>query len=383
MAIASDVTDVKRAVDALLTLVCERAGETERSRRLPDDVASAIRDAGINRLALPAALGGLEAPVADMIDLFERIAAVDGSTGWCAVIGASSNFFAGYLPEAGAREVFADPDQGNATMVAPTGKVVADGGHHRLSGRWPFTSNCLHSRWAGLGALIQGPDGVDPVPRVVFVRVGEVTIEDTWDSVGLRGTGSHHVSARDVATGRDHWCAFSDRPWPEGTLWRLPLSTVLFPTLVAVLLGVARGAMDEVARQAREGRTARRGQLADDPISMAEFAAADARLRGARAGLREAVEEAHDRAERGDSLDRRLQARAGLASLHAVDTAVEVTSTAHQLGGGAAAYTGSRLLRALVDVEAARQHLLFAPVHRVELGRILAGHDAPYPPFVS
>jgi indole-3-acetate monooxygenase len=88
------------------------------------------------------------------MDVIERIAAVDGSTAWCAVIGSGSNVFAGYIPEAGAREVFADPDQGSATMLAPIGTLVDEGGRGRPNGRWPFTSNCLHSAWIGVGALV-------------------------------------------------------------------------------------------------------------------------------------------------------------------------------------------------------------------------------------
>ena len=55
---------------------------------------------------------------------------------------------------------------------------------------------------------------------------------------------------------------------------------------------------------------------------------------------------------------------------------------AHQLGGGAAAYTGSPLLRALCDVQAARQHLLFSHKHLPELAKPLAGLDTTYPPFI-
>jgi indole-3-acetate monooxygenase len=61
---------------------------------------------------------------------------------------------------------------------------------------------------------------------------------------------------------------------------------------------------------------------------------------------------------------------------------VEVTAEAHALGGGAAAYTDSPLPRALRDVYTARQHLLFAPRHRSELGKVVAGMDVAYPPFV-
>ena len=168
------------------------------------------------------------------------------------------------MPATGARTVFADPDQSNATMFAPVGRVVSDHGPAMLIGRWPFTSNCLHSAWVGLGALFDGADGIDPVPRMVFVPVADLTIEDTWDAMGLRGTGSHHVAAADVPVYPDRCARFADRPWPDGTLWRLPIYTTLLPTLVSVPLGIARGAVDEVSRQAREGLTARRGQLAKE-----------------------------------------------------------------------------------------------------------------------
>jgi alkylation response protein AidB-like acyl-CoA dehydrogenase len=379
---ARDTAQTKRAVDGILDLVHASADEIERSRRLPDTVVAALRSTGINRLVIPAALGGMEAPITDVMDIMERIAAADGSAGWCAAIGAGSNAFSGYMPATGAATVFADPDQGNATMFAPVGRMVSDRGRATLSGRWPFTSNCLHSAWVGLGALLHGADGIDPVPRIVFVPVADLTIEDTWDVVGLRGTGSHHVAATDIAVDPDRSTRFSDRPWPNGALWRLPIYSALPPILVAVTLGIARGAVDEVSRQAREGRTARRGQLTDAPISMAELAVADTRLRAARAGLRDAVGEAHTRAERGEPISRQLQARICLAGIHACDTSVEVTSTAHLLGGGAAAYRGSRLLRALNDVQAARQHLLFTHQHLSELGKIVAGLDVAYPPYV-
>jgi len=380
-----EVAEVKAGVEATLALVGERADEMERHRRLSDDVVEGLRRTGINRLMVPAALGGLEAPALDLLDVVERIGAADGSTGWCALIGFASNAFAGYLPEAGARAVYADPDQGNATMFAPTGRVVPDAGlgSHRMTGRWPFTSNCLHSAWAGLGAMVEGADGsVEPVPRVVFVPVEALGVDEDWDSAGLRATGSHRTTAEAVPVELDHMCTFVDRPWPDGTLWRMPLYTLFVPLLATVPLGIARGAIDEVVRQAGEGRVARRGQVTDDPVSLADLGWADTRLRAARAGLREAVAEVHDLAERGEPVGKQLKARTALASLHACDVSVEVASVAHQLGGGAAAYAGSRLLRALNDAMAARQHLLFAPGHRVELTRALLGEDVVYPPFI-
>jgi alkylation response protein AidB-like acyl-CoA dehydrogenase len=356
--------------------------DIERQRRLPPAVADELRASGVHRLAIPAVLGGYEAPVREMVETVEAIAAVDGSAGWCAAIGAGSNVFAGYLPEDGAREVFADPDQGNATMFAPAGAVDANGTSGQLSGRWPFTSNCLHSEWAGLGAFVRHDHEPEPGPRVVFAPVALLDVEDTWSAPGLRGTGSHHVTAHQVRVELDHTCRFSDTAWPDGALWRLPIYTVLIPVLSSVPLGIARGAVDEVLRQAREGREARRGQLHSEPVGMAELAVADTDLRAIRAGLLEALDEAAALGESGRPVGRRLQARILLAGMRASDVAVEVTSTAHALGGAAAVYAGSGLLRSLLDVQTARQHLLFSHQHRPAIAAVLAGRDTDYPPFI-
>lgn len=245
-------------------------------------------------------------------------------------------------------------------------------------------SNCLHAEWIGVGARLQRGAETDPVHRLVFVCADDVTIEDTWDVVGLRGTGSHHVSAEQLVVDSDHACPFIGRAWPDGPLWRMPVLSVILPLLTAVPLGIARGALDEVARQAREGRASvHRSDLAGEPLAMADYAAAELRLHGARAALLDLVREAHERVAGGDELDRQLLARIYLADLHATDTAVEVTSVAHRLGGGAAVYAESPLLRALNDVEAARQHYQFAHDHRTVLGQVLAGCDVIYPPYLT
>lgn len=373
------------AVDGLLPLVRRRSDDIQAGRRLTDDVELGLRAAGVYRMAVPTDLGGLEVPTSEAMEVCEALAAVDGSTGWCATIGAGGNIFAGYLPPDGAAEVFADPDRPSATMFAPLGTLTeAPDGRLRLDGRWPFVSHCRHAEWFGLGAVLRRGGEADPVPRLAFVRADDLVIEDTWHVVGLRGTGSHHVRAEGVTVGDRHHCEFVGSPWPDAPLWRLPVFSILLPALAAVPLGIARGALDELARQAREGRTGvRRGALADDPLAMHDLAAADLRLAAARTVLHDLVRAAHDGATRGDPPDPRLLARIYLADLHAVDTAVDVTAEAHRLGGGAAAYAGSPLLRALDDVLAARQHYQFAREHRVGLGRVLAGVDDRYPPYIT
>src|SRR4051812_34669481 len=84
-------------IEGAVDTVAASAAATERDRRLPGDVVAALRATGINRTLLPSSLGGSERPLLEVVDALERVAAADGSTGWCASIGAGSNVFAGYL----------------------------------------------------------------------------------------------------------------------------------------------------------------------------------------------------------------------------------------------------------------------------------------------
>ena len=146
---------------------------------------------------------------------------------------------------------------------------------------------------------------------------------------------------------------------------------------------IARGAVDEVQRRIVDGTAGKaRGALADDPISLADFAMADTALRAARAALTEAVARAWEAVGRGDPVTKPMQAQVMLALSHGCDVAVEVTSTAHRLGGGSAAYAKSTLLRRLRDVQTARQHIMFGHSARPMLAKALAGEDVFAPPMI-
>jgi indole-3-acetate monooxygenase len=379
------MTILERDLDGALAVVAEHAAAQAEARRLDDEVAAAVAATGLHRSLVPAELGGDERHPNDVVEDVAQVAAVDGSTGWCTAIGLGSNLFAGYVPEAVARRDFADLGDGGAGMFAPAGVVKVDAdGRATLSGRWPFTSNCVHGRWIGLGAFVERADGsTEPIPRLVILPHDDVKIEDTWFGDGLRATGSHHVRTDGVTIDLDRSCTFADRSWAAGPLWRMPMFTVLAPVLCAALLGVARGAVDGLMARVVPGEGgAMRGALQDDPVGLAELGAADMALRAAHAGMRAVVEEVWQEALTGERSGGVLQARVALAVQHAADVAVESTSVAHRLWGGAAAYLGNRALDALRDVQAGRQHVLFAHQHRPALVRIAAGSPELAPPFV-
>jgi alkylation response protein AidB-like acyl-CoA dehydrogenase len=371
-------------IDGITGLVREHAGQIEAERRISDDVVAAIRTTGLNRGMLPKGLGGDEAHLLEVLDAIERLSAADGSTGWCAAIGSGSNLFGAFLDRDAAAKVFADPDGGNAGMFGPFGQARPRGdGTYEMSGRWPFSSNCLHSSWIGLGTFFLDEAGEpNPVPRIVYVPMSDVEVEETWTAPGLCGTGSHHTKVTSWTTELGYSTSLIDASWADGPMYRMPMFCNLAPALGVVPLGIARGALDEVGRIIREGSASTRTTLADDPVGLADFAEAAARLQAARAGLDAAAARAWDLAERGQAVDKVTQATVMLAVNQGCDVAVEVTGTAHRLAGGPAAYAGHVLLRSLRDVETARQHIMFGHAHRPVFAQALAGLDVFAPPFI-
>jgi alkylation response protein AidB-like acyl-CoA dehydrogenase len=370
-------------VDGLADVIGSNIASMEQERRLADEVVAGIRATGLNRALVPVSLGGDDRHLIETLESIERIASFDGSTGWCAAISSGSNVFSGYIaPEVGAT-VWADPDQGNAGMFGPFGQVRANGQGLTLSGRWPFCSNSLHSSWIGVGTFWYGDsDEPEPIPRYVFVPMDDVTVESTWDAPGLCATGSHHASIDGAAVARERSMTFVDPSWAEGPLWRLPLFCILAPCLGVTPLGMARGALDEVSTRIEGNVAGTRGALADDPVGLADFAEADAALRAARAGLVDAVSRAWDHAERGEKVPKVVQAHVMMSMNYGCQVAVDVTSTAHRLGGGSAAYADSSLLRRLRDVQTARQHIMFGRGGRPMMAKTLAGEDTFMPPFI-
>jgi alkylation response protein AidB-like acyl-CoA dehydrogenase len=370
-------------VGDLQELVESHVEEIDRERRISDAVVAGIRATGLNRSLIPGDLGGDERNPLEVIEAIERLASFDGSTGWCSAIGAGANVFSGYVTPEVAKDVFSDPDQGNSGVFGPMGEVRANDDGLTLSGRWPFCSNSLHSAYLGVACFWYGDqEQPEMIPRYLMVPAEHLTIEDTWDAVGLRGTGSHHVTVAGYPVEPEQAITFMDAPWAEGPLWRMTLFSILGPVLGITTLGMARGAIEDVRKRIADNVTATRGSLADDPVGLAEFAEAEVSLRSARAGLFDAVARAWEHAERGEKIPKPVQAEVFLSMAYGCQVAVDVTSTCHRLGGGSAAYAGSSLLRRLRDIETARQHIMFGRSNRPMLAKTLAGEDTFAPPFI-
>jgi len=356
----------------VLAGLAESSEESERRGALVPASVEALGEAGVFRALVPAAFGGGEAHPGELITAIEAIAAADGSAGWCAAIGATSGLVAGYLPEPSAAELFSDPGTIAAGVFAPRGDLEQVGeGRLQLSGRWPLASGISHATLVGLGCVDRGRG-----PLYAVLRRDEVEVVETWDALGLRATASHDAIARAVEIPSERVTGLlGGEPVAAGALYSFPLFGLLAVSIAAVCTGIAVGALAEVVASTPTRQSAGSSRsLAERATTQERVAAAEARLRAARAGVESAIGSAWARAAEGErlSVEERLGLR--LAATHAAISAVEVVDAAHRLGGSGALYRGT-LERRLRDVHTAAQHMIVAPATLELSGRLLLGLD--------
>lgn len=365
------------AVRALAPDIRAQADGIERERRLPAVLVRALARAGVFRLCVPRALGGEEAEPATLLAVLEELASADASTGWCAMIGATSGLVSAYLPDADARAIYgASREVITGGVFAPTGSAVREDGSYRVTGRWRFASGCQHCDWL-MGGCVVRADGRAPEARMVLFPAADAEILDTWTVSGLRGTGSHDIAVRELQVPVSRSVALGhDRPLAPGALYAFPLFGLLALGIAAVALGVARRAREEIlALAGAKTPTGGRRTLAERSTVQAQLAEAEATLGAARAFLRETVEAAWSAARTAGAIDVALRARLRLAATHATTASARVVDTAYSAGGGTAVYADNPLQRAFRDVHVVTQHMMVAPATWELCGRLLLGLD--------
>jgi alkylation response protein AidB-like acyl-CoA dehydrogenase len=389
--VTADAVSIARRV---ATVAAEHADESESLRRLAPAVARALETEGLNRLVAPSALGGDAADPVTMVEVIETIAAGDASAGWCAGIGMGSNYLASLLPSKDvAKEVFRDVNRGGAGPFAPAGGAVpgADGAY-TVNGRWPFSSNCHQAAVVAAGLLVLGADGPElgpdgmPVPNLGFFAADQMQIVETWDTVGLRGTGSHDVVALGAELPRERIASlFGDR-WPDEPLFRLRSFDVLGACLAAVPLGIGRHALDVVAARAvadAAGQpTMPRRRLVDDEVAQNEYARAEVCVRAARALLHETLAASIAHAERGDEPPRINSALLGLANAESWRAGKAAVDTAVTLLGSGAVRESSAVGRLRRDIDTAGAHVMFSHGVTTALAKEVAGIPSAAFPYL-
>jgi indole-3-acetate monooxygenase len=379
---AADRAGLLARVRALAPQVREQADQMERARYMPPALARALADTGVYRMLRPVAVGGLECDPALALQAMEAAAQIDASTGWCAMIGATSGIYSAYLPPDLARQLYGHGDEIlTGGVFAPMGQAVADGEAYTVTGHWRWASGSRNCQWlnGGCTVLVNGEvrklaNGTPEVRAMIFPAT-DVELVDTWDTMGLCGTGSVDMKVHQLRVPAARSVSLLvDKPVADGALYVFPVFGLLAMGIAAVASGNARAALDEFRDFAGGARTGgARRVLAERSTAQQTFAQNEALYRSARAFLFDEIGQAWESAQRERRISIEQRARLRLAATHMTRTGADVCRQMHDLSGGAAVFLSNLQQRRLRDAQTMTAHMMIAPPTYELAGRVLLG----------
>jgi indole-3-acetate monooxygenase len=381
-----------RTLDAVRDLapkIRAAADEIEQGRRLPLHIVEEMQRAGVFRMAMPRAWGGPELNFLSQMRVIEVLSIADASAGWCAMIGVDGGYVTAYIDQKVAREMYNDIDSVTAITFAPPGKAVKTKDGFIVNGRWPFASGCQHATWLiGHFAIFDGdtprlgPDSL-PETRFGFLPAGECEIIDTWTSNGLRGSGSHDWMVKDCFLPEARTLNLAAPTLHrKGPLYILP--NLILYKVAAVVLGIARGAIDDFIELAQnkpitfKSPSALKAMLRDETYVQCTVAQAEAMVSSARGFVFEAIGDMWNTLLTGDFPSFKQRARARLSMVHAGTTCTQAVELLYKAHGGSSVYAGSAINRRLRDIQTATQHTTLSLKTWEVAGRVLLGLEPNY-----
>ncbi|WP_405488362.1 3-hydroxy-9,10-secoandrosta-1,3,5(10)-triene-9,17-dione monooxygenase oxygenase subunit [Nocardia sp. NBC_00511] len=360
--------EVVERVEALLPTLRERAQQAEDLRQIPEESIKDLEAAGFFKLLQPKQWGGYAADPVVFYDTVRKIASACGSTGWVAGIIGVHNWHLALFDQRAQEEVWGEnTDVRISSSYAPMGAgvVTEDATGYTVNGSWAWSSGSGHADWVVVGGpVIKNGKPVDfgsfLIPR------SEYQINDVWNVVGLRGTGSNTIVVENVFVPKHRFLSFRamgelKSPGLEQNtdpVYKMPWGTIHPTTISTPIVGMAYGAYEaHVEHQGKRVRAAYAGENAkDDPFGKVRIAEAASDIDAAWRQLSGNVADEYAYLLRGEDVPFDARARARRDQVRATGRAVASIDKLFEASGATALANGTPLQRFWRDAHAGRVH---------------------------
>ena len=370
------------AARALVPLIQREAARMHEERELTPEVATALADARLFHMFVPRSLGGRELPQPEYLPVVEALGYADASTGWCVNQGAVFMTTSAFIDRGAAEEIWDSPRTVIANGPSPTALARRVPNGYRVTGRWSFSSGFPHATWlAGLSVLadeqgerLRGPKGEMVVRHMIFPK-SEATVHDTWNTRGLRATGSYDFEVKDIFVPEERtvW-TYGDAVKEPGPLYAYSMVLLFACGFASVALGVARAGLDAFIDFAG-GKLPRgdRTRLADKQVIQSQVGAAEMKWRSGRYGLNGAVRDVWDRVSATGRFEVADRVALRGAATHAIHLAKEAVDIAYEACGSDAIFEHHPIQQRFQDIHTITQHLQGRRAHYETIGQLALG----------
>ena len=378
---------------ALVERLRSRHAETDRLSKATDETSAELEAAGMFKLTVPRAYGGLETNITTWMEAVAELGRGDGGVAWAVTLVNACNWMAaGLYPRKVADEVFADPNARVAGVFSPRGVKAhrVDGGIVVDKGIWFFNSGVYHAQWDLLGVPMFNAAGESIGPGIALVPMRDVNILNDWDTIGLRGSGSSNVTMENVFVPDERIVGLlpattgqQPRTFPDAALYRTAFAPLMVGILAFPVLGMGLHVIEEflATLPKRDIKLTPYTKAGEAVVTQVQIAQASAKVHAAKCVMAKACADMDAWAARGEYMplhDRARICRDTAASDQLVWEAADIIADA---GGGSFARRGNTLSRVWGDIKVATQHPFVSLTSNFEMyGRLVAGIDPPLMP---
>jgi alkylation response protein AidB-like acyl-CoA dehydrogenase len=323
--------------------------------------------------------------------VFEEISRLDSAAGWNVQLSCAFDPIGAWFPDEGAKEIFGQPDTILGGSFYPARRAIPVDGGYRVTGKTPFVSGAYQAQWfIGLANIFNDDTpmldtmGV-PVTLITATPASDVSIIDTWRTLGMRGTGSNDVMMTNVFVPKARTALLVPLETPgrayQGPLYKFTIWASV-AALASIATGIARAAIDDLRSLAmRKTPSYTTRSLRDRNIVQSSAGEAEATLGAARAYLYEALREVWNEALNHRMIDMAGKIKLQLAATHAVIAATKTVDLMHAAAGSTGIRDEHPFQRYFRDVHTITQHGFISASRYESVGQFLFDVPIEWPFF--
>ena len=357
---------VERA-EALVPTFRERAEKSDAERRMPEESRADLREAGLARVLQPAYWGGAESHFSGMVEVLGAVGSGCGSTAWCLAQYIGHNFMTSQWPERAQTQIWGEDPQAliSGILIPSLGRAEKVRGGYTLTGQWPFVSGVTACDWCILSGMVER-SGQAPEERYFLVPRSQFEILDTWDAMGLCGSGSHDIRCEDLFIPSHMSLPIRNLKGGESPgrkLHRAPLyrspSYMTFGLLISsASVGMAVGLVRDYVEHAKTRVALMSGEAhIDQPTQHVRVSKMTMVVEAAQALLHRNCDEIMAVLESGRLPNNEERTKYRAAGTYAGNLALEAANLVWDAEGGRGVYMRNPVARAYRDVCAASRHM--------------------------
>ncbi|MGE8542618.1 MAG: acyl-CoA dehydrogenase family protein, partial [Acinetobacter sp.] len=226
-----------------------------------------------------------------------------------------------------------------------------------VNGRWKFSSGCMGADIVGVGISPQKGNEAQGLPRMAVLPAKQAKVEMTWDTVGLKGTGSHDLVVNEVLVAKE-WTFVRGEPSKlSEPFFKYPSLSLATQVLTVVGIGVAAASLEEFQKLAPAKSSITGGaEIANRPVTQYEFAQAEAEFKAARAWFYDTMQTVWDEVLIGRTPTVEQISDMRLSCTHVSRVCARVARKMQMLAGMTAIYTHNPFSRFVNDTNVVTQH---------------------------